>query len=106
MITRGMGYTHYGITSGEVKELLALAKEKENSALLKVAAVQSNADLADYLFISLAKGTSYDMLFKKYYILCKKDDFYGYRRRALCLFKMLLMCRDAGYLILDVDKTQ
>lgn len=106
MRTREMSLAHYGITNTKRKILLNMVREKENYDLVRIASRQSNGNLEDLLFVSLTEGRGYDFLSKRNFIYIGKDDFYGYWRRALCLFSMLLMCRDDGYLVTQTPETK
>lgn len=90
MKTRHMGYVHYGISTERSEELQKLAKLKENWKLVQIAAEQSRSELAKYIVESLVEGISYERLYRKYWLPYTADDFYGYKRRAIFIFDMLL----------------
>ena len=90
MRTRYMGYIHYGISTERSEELQELAKLDENRELVQIAAEQSQPELAKYIVESLVEGIGYDRLYRKYWLPYTADDFYGYKRRAIFIFDMLL----------------
>lgn len=90
MRTRHMGYVHYGISTERSEELQKLAKLKKNRQLVQIAAEQSRPELAKYIVESLVDGISYERLYRKYWLPYTADDFYGYKRRAVFIFDMLL----------------
>ena len=90
MRTRYMGYIHYGISTERSEELQKLAKLKKNRELVQIAAEQSRPELAKYIVESLVDGISYERLYRKYWLPYTADDFYGYKRRAVFIFDMLL----------------
>ena len=85
-----MGYIHYGISTERSEELQKLAKLKKNRELVQIAAEQSRPELAKYIVESLVDGISYERLYRKYWLPYTADDFYGYKRRAVFIFDMLL----------------
>ena len=90
MRTRHMGYVHYGISMERSEELQELAKLDENRELVQIAAEQSRPEIAEALLESMRKGTSYDRMFISYWVPFTRDDFYGYKRRAIFIFDILL----------------
>ena len=90
MKTRHMGYMHYGISTERSEELQELAKLKKNRELVQIAAEQSRPEMAKYIVESLVEGIGYDRLYRKYWLPYTADDFYGYKRRAIFIFDMLL----------------
>ena len=90
MKTRHMGYMHYGISTERSEELQELAKLKKNRELVQIAAEQSRPELAKYIVEILVDGISYERLYRKYWLPYTADDFYGYKRRAVFIFDMLL----------------
>lgn len=91
MKTRHMGYAHYGISTERSEELQKLAKLKENRELVQIAAEQSRPEIADGLIESLTKGISCRRVYQYTdWVPCTEDDFYGYKRRAIFIFDMLL----------------
>ena len=81
---------HYGISTERSEELQELAKLKKNRELVQIAAEQSRPELAKYIVESLVDGISYERLYRKYWLPYTADDFYGYKRRAVFIFDMLL----------------
>ena len=94
MRTREMKLKHYGITFEENKWALEQAKLKENEKLVRLAAEQSNPDIADGIMRSLVTGKSYDKMNKDNDMNIKRDDFYAYRRQATYIFWILLNGRE------------
>ena len=106
MRTREMLYKDWGISEQRRRELMRAAREKTNLELLRIAIKMSNEALAPFLEVSLrspAAGKGVAEIasrgFKKTWIggwqsrsypLCKADDFYAYRRKALFIFDKLL----------------
>ena len=90
MKTRHMGYMHYGISTERSEELQELTKLKKNRELVQIAAEQSRPELAKYIVESLVEGIGYERLYRKYWLPYTADDFYGYKRRAVFIFDMLL----------------
>ena len=94
MRTREMKLKHYGITFEENKWALEQAKLKENEKLVRLAAEQSNLDIADEIAHSLMFGESYDKMNKAKDMYINRDDFYAYRRQATYIFWILLNGRE------------
>ena len=94
MRTREMKLKHYGITFEENKWALEQAKLKENEKLVRLAAEQSNPDIADGIIRSLVTGESYDKMNKVKDMHINRDDFYAYRRQATYIFWILLKGRE------------
>lgn len=94
MRTREMKLKHYGITFEENKWALEQAGIKENEKLVRLAAEQSNPDVADEIAHSLMFGESYDKMNKDKYMYIQRDDFYAYRRQATYIFWILLNGRE------------
>lgn len=91
MKTRHMGYMHYGISTERSEELQELAKLKENRELVQIAAEQARPEIAEALIESLTKGISCRRVYQyAEWVPCTEDDFYGYKRRAIFIFDMLL----------------
>jgi len=89
MNIRKAGYEEYGITKQEERLLLkqcAVCDVYGKEALLKIC-YEVNEYIADYLFISLTKGISYEWLSARIDMHYSKVDFYAYRRKVLYLFK-------------------
>ena len=94
MRTREMKLKHYGITFEENKWALEQAKLKENEKLVRLAAEQSNPNIADGIIRSLVTGESYDKMNKVKDMYINRDDFYAYRRQATYIFWILLNGRE------------
>lgn len=94
MRTREMKLKHYGITFEENKWALEQARLKENEKLVRLAAEQSNPDIADKIAYSLMFGESYDKMNKVKDMCINRDDFYAYRRQATYIFWILLNGRE------------
>ena len=94
MRTREMKLKHYGITFEENKWALDQAKLKENEKLVRLAAEQSNPDIADEISHSLMLGKSYDKMDRDKGMYITRDDFYAYRRQATYIFWILLKGRE------------
>ena len=94
MRTREMKLKHYGITFEENKWALEQARLKENEKLVRLAAEQSNSDIADGIIRSLVNGESFDKMNKDNDMNIKRDDFYAYRRQATYIFWILLNGRE------------
>ena len=94
MRTREMKLKHYGITFEENKWALEQAKLKENEKLVRLAAEQSNSNIADGIIRSLVTGESYDKMNKVKDMYINRDDFYAYRRQATYIFWILLNGRE------------
>lgn len=94
MRTREMKLKHYGITVEQNMWALEQAKLKENEKLVRLAAEQSNPDIADGIIRSLMTGKSYDKINKDNDMNIKRDDFYAYRRQATYIFWILLNGRE------------
>lgn len=89
MRTRLKGYSDYGFTAEEYKDLKAYCKSayfREHAELLRCA-IQSNPDISNDLYYSLVSGLSYDDIDRIKYVAISKVDFYGYQRKCLGLFK-------------------
>ncbi|MCD8371232.1 MAG: hypothetical protein LUC94_13090 [Clostridiales bacterium] len=89
MRTRHKRLTDYGIPESEVNGLYDLCRNLDDRGreLLHVAAVDScPPGIAEYIFKSLTDGSSYDAMSKSQWIPIGRDDFYGYRRKALAKF--------------------
>lgn len=91
MRTRKKKLADYGITREEETELFRLARLEENKEVLCKAAEVTNSFLAPYLIKSLQDGSGYYRIFGKMGLRpCTGADFYGYKRKTLAVFKILL----------------
>lgn len=87
-----MSYEDYGISKDkalELKEKCRTLHENEKLLLWECCAVANN-DLKYFLYHSLINNLSYDKIYVRSYVPITKDDFYAYRRKALCLFNQEL----------------
>lgn len=93
MRTRDKSFRDYGIDPDEEKQLKRLCKSAEFSYhdILLQAAVSSNPVIAPDLYYSLASGVSYEKINNVKRICLAKNDFYGYQRKCLSIFKNLLI---------------
>lgn len=93
MKIREKGYSDYGFEQGEEKRLKQYCRNAEfnDYKLLLDAAIASNPVLASDLFYSVVASVSYDSLTKIKYIPITKQDFYGYQRRCLAIFRNFLL---------------
>ena len=87
MRIRQMGYKEYGISKGEEKILLKKCSLYKNRAILLECCEAVYPAIADQLYFSLRHGVSYDKLAFCDVVYISKQNFYGYRRKALCCFK-------------------
>lgn len=93
MRTRRTYYRHYGLDDEEVSKIKkrCLNMDEEEREMLWNAAVHSNTYIAQELFTSLEKGMSYWEMADKDYIPYNYEDFYGYQRKCLVMFRNLLI---------------
>ncbi len=91
MRTREKKLEDYGISRDRAQELLILARQEQNRALLCRAAENSCPWLSECLVQSLTGGGGYDRLYMRIYVPATKADFYGYRRKTLAAFHDLLL---------------
>lgn len=100
MRTRTTSFDDYGITLEEAKNLCKRCRnlEHDEKLLLMQCIHEVKPELEDPIYISLVTGASYDVLSTVGILMCcKKDDFYGWRRRALAVFaRALEMCHLAS----------
>lgn len=89
MRTRKKKYSDYGVSIEEVAKLKEYCKDMdaESDRLLYEAACMTEPSLADKLYKSLKNRTSYDTMEKQGHMFISKGDFYGYRRKCICLFR-------------------
>lgn len=90
MRTRNKRYEDYGLSQTEAKAIMRHCRGKnfKEYRLLSEACVLSNPDICGYLAFSLLNGVSYDRML---YVPIGRDDFYGYRRKAIAfLWKKLV----------------
>lgn len=90
MRTREKGYSDYGISDAEVKELIQKSRTAAGRSLMQKAAFQANPELAEDLIYSIVNDLSYDRICIIRDIPAKKDDFYAYRRKAMSIFRDMI----------------
>lgn len=90
MRSRCMGYDDYNLHMDDVRAIKELCKNikagSEDELVLKGCCRVVNPNIAEQLYASLTKGLSYDEMSKREYIPIYKNDFYGYRRKAMAQF--------------------
>ncbi|MCD8120817.1 MAG: hypothetical protein LUE65_01060 [Clostridiales bacterium] len=90
MRTRYKRLSDYGIPDVEIRGLYDLCRNLDDCEreLLHVAAIDScPVGIVSYVEQSLIDGVSYDAMSKRgEWIPIGRDDFYGYRRKALAVF--------------------
>ena len=82
MRTREKKLSDCGTSPGRAKELMALARQEQNT---------------DFLVKSLTEEVGYWSICSWVYIPATKADFYGYRRKTLAAFDNLLKKRGNGH---------
>lgn len=93
MRTRAKRYSDYGFKPGEQERLKKYCQSVgfcDNSILLQ-AAMSANPVIKDDLYYTIVTGISYDKLNDVRKILLPKNDFYGYQRKCLDIFRNLLI---------------
>jgi len=96
MRTREKNLADYGVDKGKEKELLRACREasrQERQELLAFCIASAPEGVECAVYESLVTGRSYDELVKREYIPAGRDDFYGYRRKAMGKFFDLLRLR-------------
>lgn len=85
-------FKHYGVELREMDELKNKCRSLngEQKGMLYRSCLESDIGLSEHIFYSLTTGTSYDNLNKINRVPINRDDFYGYRRKALVIFKSRL----------------
>lgn len=94
--TRNKKLEDYGVYPEDedvLKRKCIEATRDERHELLHCCINAAPEGLEVLLYESLACGKSYDQISKNKYIPIKKDDFYGYRRKAMALFYDFLRMR-------------
>lgn len=100
MRTREAGCKDYGLKVDEVILLTSMCKRKNDCfvSALKTAAHESNENIEQELFRNLHEQISYESLEAEMDLkgipFVSRQDFYGYRRRTLFLFKEKLKEND------------
>lgn len=91
MRTRDTYLSDYGITQKEADETVCLCRCcPDKRETLHKAAVLACPDLADFIELSILRDVSFDRISKIVYIPIKRDDFYGYRRKAVAIAHEIL----------------
>ena len=93
MRTRERSYFDYGFKEGEERQLQEFCRRPDfaEDFLLLECAKKANADIGGDLYFSLIRGLSWEQLDKRTWQQYSKVDFYGYRRKALGLFRAALI---------------
>lgn len=93
MRTREKGYSDYGFKQGEEKQLQEFCRQSDfaEDSLLLECAKKSNSAIGADLYFSLIRGLSWEQLDKRTMQQYLKNDFYGYRRKTLGLFRAALI---------------
>ena len=89
-----MSHKDHDLTDEDVRWLYALCQSHHEAirTLVHEACLKSNSGLAPWLEYSLLNDKSYDRVSIEYrWIPATIDDFYGYRRNAIAVFKQLLL---------------
>lgn len=92
MRTRDKGFKDYDFKSGEEKQLKKYCRGPDfgECDMLKQSAILSNPLLSEELYESIVEGVSYDKMSTTKDLHISKNDFYGYQRKCLWIFKNLL----------------
>lgn len=93
MRIRDTYYENYGFSTKEVKELKEWCKAPDfkEFVLLLECARKVNTAIFNDIYFSIVKGLSYEKMDKKTYQCMSKNDFYGYQRKTLALFRDVLI---------------
>lgn len=80
---------NYGIGKEEAESLRKYCQSAtiEEQQILFQYSYQSNKQIYPDIFYSLVNGLSYDKLMKARYIPMNRNDFYGYQRKCLMMFR-------------------
>lgn len=90
MRTRTKWIADYGISGEEAKQLYDMCKnpDKQLTEMLVEITHEVNEGIANNLLISLISGLSYDKMETHVGLLyCRKEDFYGYKRKCIAVLK-------------------
>lgn len=82
----------YCLTKKDIRRLMEYCKAvgiQQQDIILKAAQI-TNESIAVPLFINLTTGMGYDKISQCYEIPMKRDDFQGYRRKALSVLHDLI----------------
>lgn len=93
MRVRESKYSDYGFKPGEEKQLQEWCRRSDftEDSLLLECAKKSNSVIGGDLYFSLIRGLSWEQLDRRTMQQYSKVDFYGYRRKALGLFRAALI---------------
>ena len=82
----------YGIGKDEAESLRKYCQSAsiEEQAIILRYSYESNKQIYPDIFYSLVNGLSYDKLMKARYIPMNRNDFYGYQRKCLTMFREYL----------------
>lgn len=97
MSIRKMKLKDYGITPGRAAELKEMVKDKQYYSLVIEACNRANEFLASHLVKSFTESVGYRQIFKNSNsceLPCTENDFYGYKRKALHEFDLLMKSVD------------
>lgn len=89
MRTRKKKLSDYGVFPEDEKKILAMcrmADKQERQELMQICIASAPCGIEVYLYWSMTLNMSYDEISKKEYIAATRDDFYGYRRKAMAKF--------------------
>lgn len=88
MRTREKGYDDYGLKPDEVAaaKLACRSPDIDTRSRLFYACMAAKPEIALDLAMSLAYNLSFERITANHEIYTVRDDFYGYRRKALWLF--------------------
>ena len=92
MSIRKMKLKDYGITPGRAAELKEMIKDKQYYSLVIEACNRANEFLALHLVKSFTESVGYRQIFKNSNSC--ENDFYGYKRKALHEFDLLVKSVD------------
>ena len=90
---RESSYSDYGFNPGEERQLQEFCRRPDfaEDALLLECAKKVNPIIGGDLYFSLIRGLSWEQRDKRTMQQYGKGDFYGYRRKALGLFRAALI---------------
>lgn len=97
MSIRKMKLKDYGITPGRAAELKEMVKDEQYYSLVIEACNRANEFLASHLVKSFTESVGYRQIFKNSNsceLPCTENDFYGYKRKALHEFDLLVKTVD------------
>lgn len=93
MKTRLASYSDYGFRPGEENQFMEFCRQPNftEGFLLLECVKKSNAVIGGDVYFSLIKGLSWEKLDVRTMQQYNKNDFYGYRRKTLGLFRAALI---------------